>query len=132
MMQYKCDCGRIGEVRRRSNGKRLRYKHCKCSPGLGGIETAIWLEKNEQENIGEYGEFWNKPAGAETEKVEPEPEQASAEWVPDAETMPDDVEAAPEDEPKSPVMKYLGYGLLFAGGVVGAVFGFKAYKGGVA
>lgn len=136
MKQVVCECGRIAEVRRRSNGQKLRYKVCKCGTSLGGVESALLLEKTEKDDIGNYGEFFEKASddvpGQTPEKTgSSEPVISETEWVPDSETMPDDTpEKLPEKKGGLSVMEMAGYGLLLVGTVAGVVFGFKACKGG--
>lgn len=84
MWQVICECGRIAEVRRRSNGKKLRYKVCRCGTALGGVESALKLEREERENIGVYGEFVAQEKAPPSATVE-----SKSEWVPDQECLPD-------------------------------------------
>ncbi|GAA6154468.1 hypothetical protein [Pseudoteredinibacter isoporae] len=106
MKQAICDCGRIAEVRRRSNGKHLRYLHCvKCGSNLGSAETAAKIEAIEQDDIGIKGEFPESakpeiPKNSETElKVESaaNPEPAPNDWKPEPQDMPEVLEPGPEN-----------------------------------
>lgn len=142
MKQVVCECGRIAEVRRRSNGQKLRYKHCKCGTSLGGVESAVLLERKEQDDIGEWGEFHGKAETDEksiseaveaVEEVKSESAPASSEWVPDEEVKPDEgvKEKAESGGGMSGVAKAVGVGALVAGilGVAGIWFtGLEKYK----
>lgn len=125
MKQVICECGRIAEVRRRSNGKRLRYKVCKCGTSLGGIESAAKLEREERDDIGVYGEFYEK-----TEAAAP----PAKEWVPDETCLPEALEVEQE---KSEVIaspsvgtgaKVFGIGCLVLGTAAGVFLGYDSLK----
>lgn len=128
-MQVICECGRIAEVRQRKNGKRLRYKVCKCGCALGGVESALKLEREERENIGTFGDF---AAGDVPVKSVVEP--AQTEWVPDAETMPDaENDSAPGSKEEKPagnglfVLKVLGISVALMGAAVGVKIGIDKF-----
>lgn len=92
MKQIVCECGRVAEVRRRSNGQKLRYKYCAaCGTSLGGIESAKILERQERDDIGVFGEFYDKSKNT-SGGAEKAPAAVSSDWVPDAETMPEILE----------------------------------------
>ncbi|WP_018014117.1 hypothetical protein [Teredinibacter turnerae] len=129
MKQVICECGRIAEVRRRSNGKHLRYRVCKkCGPALGGIESARALEDQERDDIGVYGEF----PGGDVASLDPgagmdpvagdkvDKEIHGGDWEPDAETMPDYSDVVPETKhdalPEKPgMLRYVGWVLIAVG-----------------
>lgn len=101
MLQAICECGRIGEVRRRKNGKKLRFLHCvKCGTNLGSTETAKKLESVEREDIGTKGEFPETGTLSVPENsklvIEPVtaaiPEPVRNEWKPEAAEMPEVLE----------------------------------------
>lgn len=125
MKQVICECGRIAEVKRRKNGKHLRYKVCKCGTALGGIESAAKLEREECDDIGVYGEFYEK-----TEAGAP----PATEWVPDETCMPESMEVE-QEKPEviaSPSAgggaKIFGIGCLVLGTAAGVFLGYDSFK----
>ena len=61
MLQVICTCGRIAEVRHRSNGKKLAYSHClSCGGGVVSTVKAAKIESKAQNDIGVKGEFLNQ------------------------------------------------------------------------
>jgi len=130
--QIICTCGRVGELRTRSNGAFLPFlmcKHCGMKQGKDAIREE-WLA-NEKPNgsLGKYGEF---PQGASTSNettnsVVPEQVETSSqhqkEWVPDESNPPENVkpEQAATPEPTETTSKSglalgakIGLGLLSA------------------
>lgn len=123
------ECGRIAEVRRRSNGQHLRYIVCK--EGHGGLHTqkdAKKWEEVEQDHIGEFGSFPDDTSlEAATEQQPPqgdyEPaitEQVTAEPSETAETNQSD--EPEESESGLPLFAKIGLGLLGLAGIGGMAF----------
>ena len=100
MLQIKCSCGRIAEVRHRKNGQKLAFKH--CVNGCGGIvsaKKAAEIEAQAVENIGVKGDFFNaeasKPVESEQSK---EQDKEQVDFKPIAEDMPEVLESSTEVE----------------------------------
>ena len=100
-------CGRIAEVRRRSNGQNLRYLYCKnkCG-GLTSAAGASQLEKIEVDHLGEIGEFPNeaKPEAqthseTNTENLESN-SKTTQHWQPEPEETPEALESEQTEVPK--------------------------------
>jgi len=109
MKQVKCECGRIAEVRRRKNGKKLRYIHCVADckhSGLGNAAKAAEIKAQESVDIGAKGDFWqdqSEPKHLEPSKVnlESEPElETPASAVTTCSTSKSDWKPDPEDQPE--------------------------------
>ena len=82
-------CGVVAEVRRQSNGQKLRYLY--CVNGHGGLTTRAksdhWASI-EQDYIGELGQL--PPTAQKSEPAAPViTENVSADWVPDAADLPE-------------------------------------------
>ena len=85
MKQIICNCGRIAEVRHRSNGKKLAYSHCtNCGGSPVSAVKAAAIEAQAQEDIGIKGEFANS-APQDTDS-------AKGDFKPMAEDMPEVLE----------------------------------------
>lgn len=123
MKQVICECGRIAEVRRRSNGKKLRYKHCKCGTALGGTESALNLEREEKDDIGEFGAFFEKAESVGPVVVPVGDADKQTDWVPDLETMPEEMaEVKAEEKKPNGILKAVGFGLVVVAAVCGGGF----------
>lgn len=137
------DCGRIAEVRRQSNGKKLRYLY--CAKGHGGLTTrskADHWQSIEVDYLGQVGEFpQNKAqepgpeAKAQSQAQEPgENDQAqSQDYQPEPNELPEvlEPESKPETGPKPednqepgdfPTVAKIGLAVLAAFGVGGAMY----------
>ena len=93
-------CGRIAEVRRRSNGKRLRFLYCtnRCG-GLGSAKDAGELEAIEQDHIGKLGEFPENPDTKPEIQAQTETPPAGNDWKPAAGELPEELEPEQKPEP---------------------------------
>lgn len=121
MLQIKCQCGRIAEVRHRSNGSKLAYTHCNtCGGGPVSKVLAAEVEKLAENDIGIKGEFYAKSA----ESGQSEQEEIAKDFEPEPEFLDSDTETKNDKDPakSSGVLKIVA-GLLFA-----AVLGGGAYQ----
>ena len=101
--QIICTCGRVGELRTRSNGKFLPFlmcKHCGMKQGKESLR-AEWLA-NEKPNgsLGKYGEFPSE--NASTSKITSEAKvskqvatssEHQKEWQPTGDLLPEQLQA---------------------------------------
>lgn len=122
MKQVICECGRIAEVRRRKNGKKLRFTNCtECGTNLGNTKSAAILEQTEQDDIGIKGEFFKAPdtTGSNLENLDRSPEVSSptlsesnskpkaaqlpatteGDWKPAIDELPENLEPATNSKP---------------------------------
>lgn len=134
MKQIICSCGRIAEVRHRSNGKKLAYRHCnECGTDLGNKAKAAALEAAAQENIGIKGEFPNHSS----ENVQSKQVDTSKDFKPDVEDLPEnlepDIKNKVEKTADKPVKSAKGlklfFGILFAAAFGGGVYQINKHKG---
>lgn len=128
MLQHICSCGRIAEVRHRSNGKKLAYSHCdNCGTDLGNTKKAATLESSAVENIGVKGEFSN----VTVKTVQSKQAETSADFKPDNEDLPEnlesDIKKEVEQTDEKPVKTAKGLKLL-VGVLVAAAFGGGVYQ----
>lgn len=129
MLQIKCSCGRIAEVRHRRNGKKLAYIHCvnKCS-GLVGASRAAEIEAQASEDIGVKGEFFKSVSNDSSKTVQ---DKQSSDFKPDQNDLPENLESDTETnnddfEAESPKQ---GNGLKIVLGFLGAaIFGGGIYQ----
>lgn len=108
--QIVCPCGRIGELRTRSNGKLLPFlmcKHCGMKQGKAALRDEWLANEKPNHSLGVYGEFLSKPDDSsgnlkstsnETSKtVIPEQVVTSSEhqkdWQPDEDNLTDNIKA---------------------------------------
>jgi len=99
MGQILCTCGRVAELRRRKNGKKLPYIHCKhCGLQQGRDELrAEWLANEDASNsLGVLGEFpQNSTSTSNKTSINAESEQVATsskhqkEWTPPDELAPE-------------------------------------------
>lgn len=96
--QIICKCGRVAELRRRRNGKKLPYVQCKsCGLQQGKEELRTqWLANEDTtSSLGVFGEF-PSTSSETSETVEPEQVTTSNEhqidWVPDEDNPAENVE----------------------------------------
>ncbi len=127
MLQIKCSCGRIAEVRHRKNGKKLAFIHCvnKCG-GLVGASRAAEIEAQASENIGVKGEFFKAVSNNTTETVQ---DKQTSDFKPDQNDLPENLEPdikieSDDFEQESPKQ---GNGLK----ILAALFGTALFGGGI-
>jgi hypothetical protein len=91
MLQIKCSCGRIAEVRHRRNGKKLAYIHCvnKCS-GLVGASRAAEIQAQASEDIGVKGEFFKSVSNNSSETVQ---DKQKSDFKPEPNDLPENLES---------------------------------------
>jgi hypothetical protein len=91
MLQIKCSCGRIAEVRHRRNGKKLAYIHCvnKCS-GLVGAARAAEIQAQASEDIGVKGEFFKSVSNNSSETVQ---DKQKSDFKPEPNDLPENLES---------------------------------------
>jgi hypothetical protein len=91
MLQIKCSCGRIAEVRHRRNGKKLAYIHCvnKCS-GLVGTARAAEIQAQASEDIGVKGEFFKSVSNNSSETVQ---DKQKSDFKPEPNDLPENLES---------------------------------------
>jgi len=129
MLQVKCNCGLIAEVRNRKNGAKLAYIH--CVNGCGGIvstKRANEIKAQAVENIGVKGEKFQSIQKQVNETSEP---NQSEDFKPASEDL--EIDEQPETEnpkPKNePEQAKQGTFLKVAAGLLGAaVFGGGVYS----
>jgi len=129
MLQVKCSCGRIAEVRHRKNGKKLAYRHCnECGTDLGNKAKAAAIEAQAKENIGVKGEFF-KPVSNNSSKSAQD--KQGKDFKPEQNDLPENLESnikteIEELEQESPKA---GNGLKIAIALLGtAIFGGGIYQ----
>lgn len=134
--QVVCECGRIAHVKRRSNGRKLPFKHCKkCGVDMTSNEERrqMFLDTM-KENIGVFGEFLSEQksdserniseaTGIEaTEKeMDIHSNENGTDWKPEEEVVAAKQEADEDEETTHDSnMGLAGWGLaiLAAGGVL--------------
>ena len=99
MLQIKCNCGRIAEVRHRKNGKKLAFIH--CVNGCGGLVNATRaaeIEAAAVEDIGVKGEFFDKPAPVPNEASKTAQSSDAGDFKPAPEDLPENLEINSEFE----------------------------------
>jgi hypothetical protein len=127
MLQIKCSCGRIAEVRHRKNGQKLAYVH--CVNGCGGLTNtarAAEIEAQTIENIGVKGEFFKPVSNDSTETVQ---DKQTSDFKPDQSDLPENLESDikienDDFEAESPKQ---GNGLK----ILAALFGTALFGGGI-
>ena len=127
MLQIKCNCGRIAEVRHRKNGKKLAYVHCKN--GCGGIVSTVAaaeIEAQASEDIGVKGEFFKSTLNDASKNKQ---SKKSGDFKPEQNDLPENLESgikieSEEFEAESP--KQGGFLKIALG-----VFGAALFSGGV-
>lgn len=91
MLQIKCSCGRIAEVRHRKNGKKLAFIH--CNNGCGGLVNTVRaaeIEAQASEDIGVKGEFF-KPVSSDSSKTVQDKQESD--FKPDQNDLPENLES---------------------------------------
>jgi hypothetical protein len=129
MLQIKCSCGRIAEVRHRKNGKKLAYIHCvnKCS-GLVGTARAAEIQAEASEDIGVKGEFFKSVPNNSSKNVQ---DKQSGDFKPEQNDLPENLESdikikSEEFEAESP--KQGSFLKIILGLFGAAVFGGGVYQ----
>lgn len=93
MLQIICNCGRIAEVRHRSNGNKLAYSYCKhCKGGVVSKAAAADIEAKAKEDIGTYGEFFDKKETPLLKAPVKTTNQGQYDFVPSPEDKPENLE----------------------------------------
>jgi hypothetical protein len=129
MLQVKCNCGLIAEVRNRKNGAKLAYIH--CVNGCGGIvstKRANEIKAQAIENIGVKGEKFQAIPKQASETSEP---KQPADFKPENEDLEFSEQPAEENQkPKNePEQAKQGTLLKVVAGLLGAaVFGGGVYS----
>lgn len=91
MLQVKCSCGRIAEVRHRSNGKKLAYRHCdECGTDLGNKAKAAVIEATASENIGVKGEFFKSVSNNSSKTAQ---DKQFKDFKPEQNDLPENLES---------------------------------------
>ena len=137
--QVRCECGRVAHVKRRSNGRKLAFKHCqKCGVDMTSNEERreFWLSTMQQ-NLGEFGEMLDKPkeTGSTETIVVPDKNVVnesvdlvsdnSTDWTPDVEDSALIETKVVADEPKEESsFSLLNIGLI-AVSILGVALGVK-------
>lgn len=94
MLQVICNCGRIAEVRHRSNGAKLAYQYCNhCKGGVVSKAAAADIEARAKEDIGTFGEFFEKKETPLLNKPEKTTNQGQSDFVPSPEDKPEVLES---------------------------------------
>ena len=134
MLQVICTCGRIAEVRHRSNGKKLAYSHClSCGGGVVSTVKAAEIEGKAQNDIGVKGEFLNQV----TDNVQSKQVDELKDFKPEAQLTPEFLEpdikneGSENDAPpvnSSGLLKVV-FGFLFAAVIGGGVYQVNKGKG---
>lgn len=129
MLQIKCSCGRIAEVRHRSNGKNLAYIHCvnKCG-GIVSTAMANKIEARAVEDIGVKGEFFKSVSNDSSKTVQ---DKQSKDFKPEQNDLPENLEPdiKKEETESEEIPVKTGNGLKIVAAVIGsAIFGGGIWK----
>ena len=91
MLQIKCSCGRIAEVRHRKNGNKLAYVH--CVNGCGGLTNTVRateIQAQASEDIGVKGEFFKSVSNDTNENGQ---DKQVGDFKPDENDLPESLES---------------------------------------
>jgi hypothetical protein len=120
MLQIKCSCGRIAEVRHRRNGKKLAYRHCdECGTDLGNKAKAAVIEAQAKEDIGVKGEFFKSVSNNSSKTVQ---DKQSKDFKPEQNDLPENLESdiIKNEIENEEIQVKTGNGLKFVVGFFGA------------
>lgn len=120
MLQIKCSCGRIAEVRHRRNGKKLAYRHCdECGTDLGNKAKAAVIEAQAKEDIGVKGEFFKPVSNNSSKTVQ---DKQSKDFKPEQNDLPENLESdiIKNEIENEEIPAKTGNGLKFVVGFFGA------------